>query len=221
MPGRFGTLVDVTRIVVIAAGYRTGSTLQYNLLGTYLEHAGLGRRGGYVNPDEADRFVAALPQGDQVVVVKCHQIAEGFPTFAHPGAWGDRVRRGEAVAVSTERKPAAVERSMCRKFGIDPADLRGSELWRENEANVSAWRPLLTACQQYDALHDHPRRALRTLLRALGIPVKRRSVRHAAAASGVDAMRAHQRDVAEGTWDPVTLVHWNHIAEADGEPPPD
>jgi hypothetical protein len=213
----------MARIVVIAGGYRTGSTLQYNLLGTYLEHSGLGRRGGYVTPDDADQFVAAVAaagragadradRADELIVVKCHQIAAEVLGFDHPTAWGAHVRQGHALAVTTVRDIASTERSMCRKFGIDPAELHASVVWRENEANVAAWAALVTLTQHYDDLTQRPARALRRLLHALDVPARRRSVRYACAATAPGVMIAHQQCLEQGTWDPVTLVHWDHIA---------
>lgn len=201
----------MAHVVVVAGGYRTGSTLQYNLLGEYLEHAGLGRRLGYVMTDDADAAVEKAASADGVAVAKCHQIAPGFHDYRNPGAWGDLVRRQAAVAVLTHRDSASMERSMCRKFGLRPEELHTSDLWLENEANVALWRPLAAIDQSYADITERPRRALVTLLRALAIPVRPRSVLHAASATGARRMAEHQRTIEPGTWDPVTLVHWNHI----------
>lgn len=198
-------------MILVAGGYRTGSTLQYNLIGEYLEHSGLGRRGGYLDPDGADRFVADCR--DAFAVVKCHQIAAGFHTYDHPGAWGEAVRRGDVVALLTERDASDVERSMCRKFGIARDALHASEIWRENEANLALWRPLADSAQHYDDLTRRPRQSLMAVLRQVGVPVRGRSVRYAVEASSVERMQRHQRDVPTGTWDPVTLIHWDHIAD--------
>ena len=203
----------MTTVVLVAGGYRTGSTLQYNLLGEYLELIGVGRRIGYVIADDAESAVAAAAASGGVAVAKCHQIAPGFHDYRHPGAWGDIVRRGDAVAVLTHRDQAAVERSMCRKFGLDPGELHTSDLWLENEANLALWRPLARFDQSYVELTERPRAALVALLRALDLPVRRWSVRRAAADTDARTMAEHQRTIERGTWDPVTLVHWDHIAD--------
>jgi hypothetical protein len=203
----------MARVVLIAGGYRTGSTLQYNLLGQYLEHAGLGRRIGYVLPDDAESAVAALATADGLAVAKCHQIAPGFHDYRTPDAWGRLVERGTAVAVLTHRDPAGVERSMCRKFSLTPEGLHSSTFWLENEANLARWRPIAAFDQDYTDLTERPRRALVALLRTLGVPVRWRSVLHAASATRARKMAEHQRTVEPGTWDPVTLVHWDHIAD--------
>ena len=203
----------MANVVIIAGGFRSGSTLQYNLLGEYVEHAGLGRRIGYVNPDESDAVVVAAAVTPGLMVAKCHTIAPGFHAFERAGAWGDHVRSGAAVAVLTHREQAGTERSMCRKFDIRPEDLHSSAVWHENNANLALWRPLAVLDQEYADLTERPKEALAELLRTLQVRVKRRSIRHAVAATSVERVAQHQRTIEPGTWDPVTLVHWDHIAE--------
>jgi hypothetical protein len=56
-----------------------------------------------------------------------------------------------------------------------------------------------------------PRDELEEILRLVGVPIHRRSVRHAARHTSRRRMIEHQRRVPVDTWDPTTLIHWNHI----------
>lgn len=73
-------------IVLSCGGYRTGSTLQYNLIGEYAERANAVRRIGFVEPGQAAllgevwSFVEALG----VAVAKCH-LAPAPTSAAPPG----------------------------------------------------------------------------------------------------------------------------------------
>lgn len=211
------------KVIVVVGGYRTGSTLQYNLLGEYLEHAGLGRRLGYVLPDDADEVVQSTRSAGGFGVAKCHHLAVGFRPLHDEAAWGDIVRRGHAIAVSTTRPRGEFERSMCRKFGIEPSLLEASLEWRENEANTACWSEVGPIEQTFESLTARPRRSLRWLLAQLEVPIKRRSIRAAHAATRLERVIEHQGEIPRGEWDPVTLVHWDHVEQSRSRhpsPPP-
>jgi len=78
-------------VVLACGGYRSGSTLQYNVVGEYAERAGIGRRIGFVEPDQA----AVLPQVWSFVealgtaVAKCADGAVDPRTLLHADHVGD------------------------------------------------------------------------------------------------------------------------------------
>ena len=199
-------------IVLVAGGYRSGSTLQYNLLGEYLERSGRGRRIGSILPDDAEAAAAEVANEPGIAVTKCHHLATGFREFDDEAAWGTIVRRGAAVALTTTRAQPDVERSMCRKFDLAPDGLHESLLWRENEANIAAWSELQLLNQTYAELTETPKVALTRLLDVLALPIERRALRGAARATHPRRARRQQKRVPNGQYDPVTLLHWDHIA---------
>ena len=101
---------------------------------------------------------------------------------------------------------------MCRKFSIAPEDLHASLEWRENEANVARWHELGAFTQDYVRLTRTPRSALRELVDHLGVPFRHRAAFAAWRATRPRKVRRNQARVERDTWDPVTLVHWNHLA---------
>jgi hypothetical protein len=202
------------RIVVAAGGYRSGSTLQYNLLGIYVERLGAGRRVGWVAPDAADAVVGDwLVHGEGLAVVKCHHVATGFRPFRTEDAWARYVRDGTAVAMISCRDEQAVQDSMCRKFGLTPETLPASLEWRENVANVEAWRALGAFAQDYTELVGSPSRALRNLCGWLRLPWRRSTCFETWVRTRPVVVRRHQQGVPQGAWDPVTLIHPDHISE--------
>ena len=198
------------RWIIAAGGYRTGSTLQYNLIGEYLELHGLGRRRGLVEPDDVESFVSIETPGE-IGVVKCHHSVDGGQGFERPTAWADQVGLGNAVALISRRNVDDVRRSMVRKFGLDPLEVEASRLWTENEANQERWRELDAIESSYDDMTVHPVRALRKLVRQLGLPWDRAAAHGAAQSCSLDATRATMSTVEVGEWDPVTLLHADHV----------
>jgi hypothetical protein len=102
-------------ILLACGGYRSGSTLLYNLAGEYAEHSNIGRRIGFVEPHQAAllpdvwSFIEALG----VAVAKCH-LAPG--TDALSAVWSALRQSGRLVPVYTVRDWRDVVYSWSRKF---------------------------------------------------------------------------------------------------------
>ena len=157
-------------VVVVVGGYRTGSTLQYNLVGLYLEESGQGRRIGLLDPDDVDEVLPReVASGTGVLIAKCHHLATGFGNFRDPTAWHRYVESGVAVPLSTTRQPAEVERSMSRKFGIPIEDLQDTTTWKVDQANRRAWAEFAPFEQTYEDLTQRPVEALRAAVDELGV----------------------------------------------------
>lgn len=168
--------------IVCAGGYRSGSTLQYDLIGHYLELTGQGSRMGY----GAHHEVYAPHTG--IGVVKSHAL----------GGWDWRIIQGTAVAVSVHRTTADREASMCRFFGIDRAELHESFVWREDRLNVALWKVVGTYEQDYKLLTKFPQSALKALVHHLGLVWDQGMANYA-------AKLADRTDN-----DPLSLLHENH-----------
>ncbi len=199
-------------VVVAAGGYRSGSTLQYNLVGEYVERAGLGRRLGWVGPDEAERTVAAwVAAGAGLGIAKCHHVAPGFRPFGDEEAWARLVEEGLARPISTVRPPDAVVRSMARKFGLPTEGVLASLEWRENVANTARWLDLGAFTQSYVDLTRRPLRVLHRLATELSLPWRLDAALVACWRTRRSAVLRHQARLRPGDWDPVNLLHWDHV----------
>ena len=206
------------RWIVAAGGYRSGSTLQYNLLGVYLEAANLGGRVGLVDPDELQAVgEQQWTPSDGIGVAKSHHVVEGFRQFERPNAWEIEVLERRARPISTVRDIQGTRRSMCRKFGYTDDTLDASVEWRENIANQRRWTELGAFEQRYELLVDNPVQALADLCIALDLPWSSDSAKHAAKVTDRNNAITVMQHTEQGTWDPLTLLHWDHI-EVDATP---
>jgi hypothetical protein len=206
------------RWVVAAGGYRSGSTLQYSLLGEYLEAASFGARVGLVNPDDLQALgEQQWTSSDGIGVAKTHHVVESFRQFERPKAWEVEVLARRARPVSTARDMQGTRRSMCRKFGYTDDALDASVEWRENIANQRRWAELGAFEQRYELLVDNPVQALVELCIALDLPWSSDSAQHAATATDRKSAITVMQHTEQGTWDPLTLLHWDHV-EVDATP---
>ena len=206
------------RWIVAAGGYRSGSTLQYNLLGVYLEAAELGGRVGLVDPDELQALgEQQWTPSDGIGVAKSHHVVEGFRQFERPRAWEAEVLARRARPISTKRDIQGTRRSMCRKFGYTDGTLDASVEWRENIANQRRWAELGAFEQRYELLVDNPVQALADLCIALDLPWSSDSAKHAAKVTDRNNAITVMQHTEQGTWDPLTLLHWDHV-EVDANP---
>jgi len=199
------------RRLVAAGGYRSGSTLQYNLIGAYFERIGIGRRFGLVDPDDVAAFAAAAAPREAISVVKSHHAAGCFQSFVRPTAWAEEMQAGRARALTTRRDVAAVRISMMRKFGLTADNVESSPLWLSNLCNDQRWRELGAHEQTYELLTDHPVDAIKDACRFLRVPWSRVEAARAAQDSSLRTAIDTMQQLAEGSFDPVTLVHWDHV----------
>ena len=207
------------RVIVACGGFRSGSTLQYNLAGEYVEHLRAGRRIGYVDPPEAARLLQLSPMVDALglPVAKSHDLAPGFRDWGgEDEAWREWARRGRLLPIYSIRDFRDVIASMARKFEMEPAEVLESPLWRENVANMNAWLELQPLVQRYEDMVRRPHRALRELARHAGLPFRPLAARRAARAAGLGEARLEAATLPGETWHARTLVHWDHIGDPAG-----
>lgn len=195
-------------IVLACGGYRSGSTLQYNLVGEYVERANLGRRIGFVEPEQAAllddvwSFVEALG----VAVAKCH-LAPAVDERSR--AWRDLRRRERLLPVYTVRDWRDVAHSWSRMFDQDLGAVFRHPRWELNLANLESWLAEGAYVQRYEALVADPLAALRDLAGQAGLPLDDAMLRAAVAA-------ATEGDDGGGAVDPRTLLHPDHVEDPGG-----
>ena len=82
-------------------------------------------------------------EGSDIGIAKCHHVALGFHAFGgRDEAWAELIGQGGIHVLTTSRPQEDIDRSMCRKFELDPATLHESPEWLENAANIARWREL-------------------------------------------------------------------------------
>ena len=214
-------------LLLACGGYRSGSTLAYNLLGELVERALAGARLGYVEPEQVDllagpawSFVAALG----VAVGKAHHS----PAIPEGGRW-EALLDGRLRPVCTVRDWRDVLHSFTRVYDQGPEQVLSSRRWRINLDNVRWWRDAGARLVRYEQLVTEPRRLLADVGRDLGLPPDERllcaAVRAAtgppaggteAAAGPPTAEGASPASFAEEVSHPRTLLHAAHVERPEG-----
>ena len=222
MTGRNAVEIRTGRgqLVLACGGYRSGSTLQYNLVGEYVERVNGGRRVGLLDPPEAARLWPGLwgmVDAMGLAVAKSHHAVSGFQDFdGAEHVWHELGEHGLILPVYSVRDWRDVAYSMSRKFGRPLAGLFESSQWLENLAHMEAWLGLGASVQRYENLVGNPEGALRDLADVLHLPWLPGEAAKAAGAAGLAAQRTVSGGLAVGGTDPRHLVHWDHIADPGG-----
>ncbi|NHC45182.1 sulfotransferase family protein [Motilibacter aurantiacus] len=204
-------------VLLSAGGYRSGSTLLYNLLGEYVELANTGRRIGYVEPGQvpllagpAWSFVEAMG----VAVGKAHHT----PAIPEGGDWSPLLD-GRLLPVCTVRDWRDVLHSFSRAFGQPPAEVLASRRWRVNLDNVRWWRDSGAVMVGYERLLTAPEDVLVEVAAAAGMAVDPGAAVRACAAAGADgAGGVPGTTVAPLSTDADrrTLMHEGHVCTPHG-----
>jgi hypothetical protein len=210
-------------VVVAAGGFRSGSTLQYNLIGEYVERLNVGRRIGIIRAPA----VAALRDNWTIVeslgiaVAKTHEppftrLAASGTETAPQTPWQDLFRADRLIPLYSVRDWRDVAVSMCRKFQLNVRDLFCSEEWLENLESLDGWMSLRPLIQRYENLTGSPVDALRQAALRIGVEFVAEVAEEAVVASSLEAQRAVATELPTGAYDRRTLVHWDHIASPGG-----
>lgn len=210
-------------IVLSCGGYRSGSTLQYNLAGEYAERTNAGRRIGFVEPEQVAvletgwSFVEALG----VAVAKCHLAPA---TGDGSERWRTIAEQGRLLAVYTVRDWRDVVHSWARMFDQDLEQVFAHPRWALNLANLESWLAEGARVQRYETLMADPLGALQELAALARLPIDgdgmaaaAQATRVTAAPGGTDADT--DADAGAGraqAGDARTLVHDDHVAHPGG-----
>lgn len=201
------------RYLIIGGGFRTGSTLLYNLIGVYLERSDMGVRVGLVDPDDVEK----LPEwyhlnNNKILVAKSHIIAAStFFSFKNPSAWADLLISQNAKAIMSIRDEREVKISIARKFDIPMSSVEDSLYLKANSYFIPIWEEKGAVSVFYNNLVKDGILTLEYICSRLSIPFKLEAAQHAVTLTGLDKHIQIMGKVKEGTWDPLTLLHWNHI----------
>ena len=196
-------------IILAAGGFRSGSTLQYNLIGEYVERLNMGRRIGLIEPDEAVYFRDLWKVIDALglAVAKCHS----------PNIWLDMAKNAQVTPVYTVRHWGDVVMSMCRFWGKTLDQILIDPIFYKNLEYMEEWLSFPgTIVQRYeDEWHD-PLGELDLLVERLGLPWSPEVADQAvAAATGHKALMEIAEKHNPG-WDPRTQIHHNHVGAPNG-----
>ncbi len=213
-----------TRDVICAGMYRACSTWQYEVVGHLVELHRQGQRMGYVT-GEAYR-VTDVPtpsrrgtgQPGAWRVLKSH---EGHREFSRA------LGTGQAVAVYAFRDIRDVVCSLMHKRGATFRQLLRQGMIHQILVNDRFWRAQpRVLVQRYEEMVADPVTAVVQLARHLGLGVTRRqaieiaeeyslesnltrieALRQQMVEAGIDLTTASNLQI----YDPVTLLHWNHV----------
>lgn len=201
---------------MLACGtYRSGSTLQYNLVAEYLERANLGRRLGFVEPEQARVLpeVWSFVEGMGWAVAKCHLAPSAGDDNV---VWRRLIGEGRVTPVCTVRDWRDVVASFARKFDETPTEVLRSRRWALNLANLESWLHEGALLQRYEELTTDPEASLRALLGHLDLSSHPALVADAAHAAGPARRTNGTSHLGKGAADPRTLLHWDHVATPEG-----
>jgi len=137
---------------VFACGrFRSGSTLQYQLVASMIERAGMGRRLAWHEPEEFGDLADEIERGGglrEMLVFKTH-------VCKHP--MRERLRDGRALGVSVHRDLRDVAVSAARKAGLDPTPEYCRTLMKGLLACERGWSGVPGVLEvSYDALVSRP-----------------------------------------------------------------
>ena len=197
-------------LVLSCGGYRSGSTLGYNLLGGWAEAAGVGRRVGHLEPEQVPLLdgLHSVLDALGVAVGKAHHS----PGQPGGGDWTVLLGAGRLLPVMTLREPRDVVASFARAYGQTPDAVLASRRWRLNLDNVRWWLDAGALPVAYDDVRVDPCRVVTEVARRLGLPVDQL---HVVPAPDAGAERAG-REALSVEHDPRTLLHGGHVATPQG-----
>jgi len=213
-----------SRDVICAGMYRACSTWQYEVVGHLVELHWHGQRMGYVSGEAYRAAGHPTPthwrSGQRVAwrVLKSH---EGHREFSRALA------TGQAVAVYAFRDIRDVVCSLMHKRGATFRQLLRQGMIHQILANDRFWRAQpRVLVQRYEEMVADPVTAVVHLARHLGLGVTRRqaieiadeyslesnltrieALRQQMVEAGIDLTAARNLQI----YDPVTLLHWNHV----------
>jgi hypothetical protein len=204
--------------------YRACSTWQYEVVGHLVEHHLGGRRIGYVTGESYANLTRRGQErgtgGDRPYwrVLKSH---EGHRSFARA------LLSGDCLAVYAFRDLREAIFSLMFKRGATFVELLRRGTIHQILANDRFWRAQpRVLVQRYEELIADPVTAVVQLARHIGLGVTRREateiadefslesnqrrideLRRRMEQAGIDLSQSRHLQV----WDPVTLLHWNHL----------
>jgi hypothetical protein len=195
--------------VVCNGGYRTGSTVAYNIVREILALRGMPYTGGLRSePGEVDAAADAFPEGRDWVVLKSHVWA---PSTAVP--W--------MRVIYTTRDYFDVAASLVRhreSWDAVEADLQWQvemDVRHRNPLFVELYRPLILA---YDYYWHRPGERVDMIGRHIGVKLSRSEVIHVLNRTSVDRAVAVQETLVDQGQDPDTLIQAGHVGAHRGQP---
>ncbi len=148
---------------IFASGmFRSGSTLQFQLISALIERAGLGHRMPWTMPEDFADFAAEHDDKPELLVFKTH-------VCKHP--MRERLRDGRALAIGAHRDLRDVAVSGATKAGVEPTPAYCKELMEGCMACARGWEGSPGILEQsYTLLTQDPKRACMQMAAHLEVP---------------------------------------------------
>lgn len=164
---------------VFAGGmFRSGSTLQFQLVSEMIERAGLGRRMDWSMPDEFGTLADDVGETDELLVYKTH-------VCKHP--MRERLRDGRARAVGAHRDLRDVLVSGAQKAGVEPTVAYCEEMTRGCLACAEGWPEVASYREwSYERITRDTASVCGEMAEHLGVPCSRSLAEELAASYSPD-----------------------------------
>lgn len=203
---------------VFASGmFRSGSTLQFQLVSALIERAGLGHRMPWAMPEDFAEIAIEHDENPELLVFKTH-------ICKHP--MRERLRDGRALAIGAHRDLRDVAVSGAQKAGVEPTPAYCKELMTGCMACARGWEGSPGILEQsYALLTRDPKHAVLEMAGHLQIPC---SETHAEALSQEFSVDRQRERIAKAVRDgrmrsprpggkilhmDRELLHPNHIVD--------
>lgn len=223
MPGALFKAMVVAMFVVCCGMYRAASTWQYQIAAELAEQYLDGRRIGVVNGENLN-LVDYQNDRDCVRVLKCHRYHPVFAQLANSQ---------QAIQIYSYRDIRDVVLSLSWKLATDIAGvIEDGFLPRAIDAYYQWIKLPGTLIQTYDQITRDPAFAIREIAQHLGVNIDAGMVQRLVKQYSKAANRARTQQLTEQlqasgvqlerpehalAHDPLSLLHWNHLRDADQE----
>lgn len=203
--------------VFCAGMIRSGSTLQYQLASSIIEHAGLGRRVKYVPEANFDAVLRDNPGNAELKVFKAHICTSSMADLCHCGS---------AVVLYCYRDIRDVAVSALRKFNMSFESLVEAQWLDQAISDFNAWTMMpRVLVSRYEAMVGNIGEEASRISGFLGTEISSGEVLEIAAQYSVPAQQERIKSLRQrhpGTiavddivFDDKELLHHNHIHKGE------
>lgn len=191
---------------------RSGSTLQYQIVSDLVERFKIGFRVGYVTEKTFPQAYSTYGEQVGYKVIKTHVCTTQIQ---------DLFARGEAIGLYSYRDIRDVAVSAMRKFEMSFEQLIQKKWLELSIENGALWRQQrgISLSKYEEMVVDLPAEIIRTAA-LIDIVISRYQAIDIAGEYGIEKQRARTETVqkiagARDSFDPHTLLHYNHIFKAE------
>lgn len=198
------------KFIMAGGGYRTGSTLQYNIIGTYLENIGVGRRLGYIDDASLEEAMNnSLINNGIINIYKCHNYFEKFEKH-YINRNNDKTKN--IIHLMMHRNEDQVQKSLSRWLSEDIGAVRNSYHWKLNKKEAQKSILYGSHITEYDELISSPITMIKKICNKYGIYFDQDSAESACLEHSLENTVYSSSLLSKYSRDEISNLHWNHIS---------